>query len=107
MKNNFCGCISVRSSREALGDMFSRELVDGKVRGEFYELLAVRSWAEFRDEMSDMSYGFGRLLGGLVGKPYVHVPGDALHLAKMDARMAEYGCVRSTRFLVDGCCPNG
>jgi hypothetical protein len=106
MTVEFCNCIDVRGFREAFADIFSRELVDNKVRGEFYELWSARSMSEFRDELSDISYGFGRLIAGIFGKPYIHIPGDKLHIAKMSARMNEYGCVRSTRFLINGHCPN-
>ena len=58
-----------------------------------------------RDEMSDIMYGIGRLLGSLVNRPYVHVPGDRLHIEKIEKRVQEYGCVRSKRHLVDGKCP--
>jgi hypothetical protein len=52
------------------------------------------------DEASDCAYAVGRLLAGLVGQVYVHVFGDARHIAKIDQRMAEYGCVRSKRHTV-------
>jgi len=52
------------------------------------------------DELSDMLFGIGRLLGGLIGRVYVHVPGDARHIAKIDRRMAEYSCVRSKKHAV-------
>ena len=106
MKEQFCGCIQVRPFKQSFADLFSRELIDNKVRGEVYELLSARSWHDFKDELSDISYGFGRLIAGIFGKSYIHIPGDKLHLTKMKDRMDEYGCVRSTRFLINGRCPN-
>jgi len=105
-KVQWCGCMQVRSWRDGVADLFSRELVDGKRRGEFYELLEVRSIAEFKDELSDISWGVGRIVGGLFKKAYVRVPGDGIHYHKVVARVEEYGCMRSKRFLVEGKCPN-
>lgn len=59
-----------------------------------------------RDELSDICWGVGRLVGALLGKVYVRVPGDRLHYEKVMSRYEEYGCVRSRRFLVDGSCPS-
>jgi hypothetical protein len=95
-----------RSFREALADLFGRELIDGKRRGEFYELFEAKSFDEFSDELSDISWGIGRLVAGLVGKVYVRIPGDRRHYRKVASRMTEYGCTRSKRFLVDGRCPS-
>ena len=47
----WCGCMAVRSWRDGLADLFSRELVDGKRRGEIYELFEVKSFEEFKDEL--------------------------------------------------------
>jgi len=58
-----------------------------------------------RDELSDIAYGIGRLLGSVVRRSYVRVPGDRRHVAKIQERMVEYGCIRSRRHLVDGACP--
>lgn len=58
------------------------------------------------DEMSDCCYAVGRIIGAMSGKVYVHVPGDARHIAKIKSRMEEYGCIRSKRHLVNGRCPN-
>lgn len=57
------------------------------------------------DELSDIMYGVGRLLGGLTGREYVSVPGDGRHITKIRGRMLEYGCIRSSRHLVNGSCP--
>lgn len=107
MKNTeFCACLQVRSFKEALADLFSTELVDGKKRGEFFELFEVRTFEEFRDELSDISWGIGRLIAGLFGKVYVRIPGDGIHYKKVINRVEEYGCMRSKRFLIDGKCPS-
>ncbi len=107
MKNTeFCACLQVRSFKEALADLFSTELVDGKKRGEFFELFEVETFEEFRDELSDISWGIGRLIAGLFGKVYVRIPGDGIHYRKVVTRVEEYGCMRSKRFLIDGKCPS-
>lgn len=102
----WCGCMDVRSPKQGFADIFSRELVDGKLRGEIWELIEVKNWEEFKDELSDIAWGFGRILGGLRNKAYVRVPGDRIHYEKVIARMNEYGCMRSKRFLVGGECPS-
>lgn len=98
--------MDVRSWRDGLADLFSRELVDGKRRGEIYELFEVKSFEEFKDELSDIAWGVGRILGGFKKKAYVRIIGDGIHYNKVVARIDEYGCMRSKRFLVEGKCPN-
>lgn len=102
----WCGCMQVRPWRDGLADIFSRELVDGKRRGEIYELFEVKSFEEFKDELSDIAWGIGRIIGGLRKKAYVRIPGDSIHYYKVVNRINEYGCMRSKRFLIDGKCPN-
>lgn len=102
----WCGCMKVHTFKEGIADLFSRELIEGKRRGEIYELLEVKSIAEFKDEASDISWGVGRLVGALLNKPYVRIPGDKIHYNKVVNRIEEYGCMRSKRFLVQGNCPN-
>lgn len=102
----WCKCMGPRAFGEAMADLFGRELIDGKRRGEFYELFEARSLDEFCDELSDISWGIGRLVAGLFGKVYVRIPGDQRHYRKVMARMQEYGCTRSKRFLVNGHCPS-
>lgn len=105
-KVQWCGCMQVRPFKEGVADLFSRQLVDGKPRGEFYELLEVRNMAEFKDELSDIAWGVGRIVGGFLKKAYVRVPGDGIHYRKVVERIEEYGCMRSKRFLIEGKCPN-
>ena len=102
----WCGCMQVRPFKEGVADLFSRQLVDGKPRGEFYELLKVKNMAEFKDELSDIAWGVGRIIGGFLNKPYVRIPGDKTHYRKAVKRMQEHGCKRSKRFLIEGKCPN-
>jgi hypothetical protein len=66
----------------------------------------VKSFEEFKDELSDIAWGIGRILGGLKKKPYVRVIGDGIHYTKVVSRIDDYGCMRSKRFLVEGKCPN-
>jgi len=105
-KVEWCGCMQVRSWKDGFRDIFSKELVGGKPIGEIYELFDVKSFEEFKDELSDVAWGFGRILGGLVNKPYVRVLGDGIHFRKVADRVNEYGCMRSKRFLINGECPN-
>jgi hypothetical protein len=58
------------------------------------------------DELSDIAFGVGRLLGALTCAPYRRVPLAGPHIEKVAARMQEHGCVRSRRHLVDGACPS-
>ena len=98
--------MEVRSWKDGFADIFSRDLVDGKRRGEIYELFEVKSFEEFQDELSDIAWGIGRILGGLRKKAYVRVIGDRIHYTKVVSRINEYGCMRSKRFLVEGKCPS-
>ena len=102
----WCKCMEPRRFRDAIADLFSGELIDGKRRGEVYELFEVKSFDEFCDELSDISWGIGRLVAGLFNKVYFRVPGDRRHYDKVTNRVLEYGCTRSKRFLVDGHCPS-
>lgn len=63
-------------------------------------------WDNILDEWSDIAFGFGRLFGNLAGRAYIPVWGAGRHERKIDMRMAEFGCVRSRRHLVDGKCPS-
>ena len=92
---HFCKCLEVLPVRVAIIH----------IAEEAKELFEVKSFDEFKDEASDVMWGIGRLLGALVGKPYISVWGDALHRNKVEARMAEYSCVRSKRHLHNGKCP--
>lgn len=105
-KVEWCGCMQVRPWKEGLADIFSRELIGGKPKGELWELFEVKSVAEFKDELSDIAWGIGRIIGGFLKKAYVRVPGDAIHFDKVASRVEAYGCMRSKRFLIDGECPN-
>jgi hypothetical protein len=105
-KVQWCGCMDVRSPKDGVADLFSRELVDGKLRGEIWELLEVKNMDEFKDELSDIAWGVGRIIGGILKKPYVRIPGDGIHYRKVVERVEDYGCMRSKRFLIEGECPN-
>ena len=105
-KVEWCGCMQVRPWKEGLADIFSRELIGGKPKGELWELFEVKSFEEFKDEFSDICWGIGRIIGGFRGKAYVRVLGDTIHYEKVVARVNEYGCMRSKRFLIGGECPN-
>lgn len=102
----WCKCMEVRPFREAIADLIGLELIDGKRRGELFELFEAKSFDELKDEASDIAWGIGRLIAGLFGKVYWRVPGDRRHYEKVKARMDDYGCTRSKRFLVKGRCPN-
>jgi len=59
-----------------------------------------------RDELSDIAFGLGRLLGALSRRVYVPVWGAADHVTKIADRMNTYGCVRSRRHLINDACPS-
>ena len=101
MKRNyeFCGCWKVRKLKDAWLDMFSLEMKkNGERSGEVFELInAIKKWdkEEILDEISDMCWGVGRLVGGLFGKKYVRIWGDKRHYLKVKERFEECGCIRS------------
>lgn len=88
----WCGCLDRVPLRRACRD----------VTDELLELIKEPSY----DELSDVCFGIGRLLGSLTGVPYRPVPFAGPHIEKVAARMQEYGCVRSRRHLRDGHCPS-
>ena len=93
---DFCDCWSVRRPKDAFGDLFSiKKKKDGKLRGEIWEFLTVKSWDEFLDEVSDSCWGVGRLIAGFFGKEYFNIWGDERHYQKKKQRMQKYGCIRS------------
>jgi hypothetical protein len=87
----YCDCMGVRGVKDAL-----RDILD-----ELKEFVEEPS----KDEFSDIMFGVGRLVAGIFGKVYVHVPGDHLHVEKINMRMEKQGCVRSARAIAagDGC----
>ena len=93
-----CGCL--RNDKGELG-LRLKEIWD-----EVVEVCEARSWEELKDEVSDVMFGFGRLLGYLCGRVYVKMWLDERHVKKIEGRMEEYGCVRSKRHLVAGTCPS-
>lgn len=58
------------------------------------------------DEASDIMFCIGRILGSIINKPYVSIPGDSYALEKIRNRMMTYGCIRSANHLVSGKCPS-
>lgn len=88
----YCACMKPVSFRQGFRD----------IADEFVEMLKEPS----ADEFSDVMYGIGRLLAGIVGKSYVRMPFDRLHVFKIDERMQEHGCIRSKRHLVNNSCPS-
>lgn len=91
-ENAWCACMGRVAPARAV-----RDILDEAV-----EMLKEPS----KDELSDIAYGIGRLIGSLTGRPYVPFPGDALHVRKIEERMREYGCIRSRRHLIGGACPS-
>lgn len=88
----FCNCLTPVSFGRGL-----RQLADEGI--EFCKKPSL-------DEMSDIAYAVGRLMAGVVGKVYVHMPLDERHITKIEKRMQEYGCIRSQRHLINGKCPS-
>lgn len=91
-----CACLRVLPLQAALRD----------IGDELRELRRARTIKDAVDELSDIAFAWGRLLGSVVSTVYIPVPGDARHVKKIHARMLEYGCVRSKRHLIDGRCPS-
>lgn len=58
------------------------------------------------DEASDIVFCIGRILGSIINKPYVSIPGDCLAIDKISERMMVYGCIRSSKHLIFGECPS-
>ena len=59
------------------------------------------------DEGSDIVYSINRIAGTIMGKEYIKVlPWDKTHVNKINERMLSYGCIRSTRHLINGKCPS-
>ena len=88
----WCGCVAPVTLRAG-----TQDIVD-----ECREFLREPS----RDELSDICFGVGRLLGTLTGAAYRRVPFAGPHITKIVLRMDEHGCVRSRRHLRDGHCPS-
>jgi hypothetical protein len=91
-QKKYCGCHKAIASKQAVQD----------IRDEWLELKEEPSM----DELSDVLYGVGRLLGSLIRMPYIRIPGDGLHIKKINERMLQYGCIRSKRHLINGHCPS-
>lgn len=95
----FCGCWKVRGITDSWLDMFGMDRKKNNERsGEVFELInAIKKMdkEEILDEISDMCWGVGRLIGGLIGREYVRVVGDKRHYEKVKERFEECGCIRS------------
>ena len=88
----WCGCFATLPLREAISTTWD----------EVVEFVRDPSM----DEASDIAFGIGRICGSVTHRPYVHMPGDRLHVEKVQDRMDDYGCIRSRRHLRDGGCPS-
>ena len=93
-----CGCLT-NEKGEAVKRL--KEIWD-----EMKEVCEAKSLEEVKDEVSDVMFGLGRLMGYMVGRVYVSVWYDGRHVKKIEKRFEEYGCVRSKRNLVGGKCPS-
>jgi hypothetical protein len=103
----FCKCLEPISVRQRLVDIFD-ELFEF-VCALTMVLIYIVKWAigsahgwqvreaydDMCDEASDIMFGIGRLFGNLRGMVYVSVPGDKLHVDKINNRIAQTGCCRS------------
>ena len=89
----YCNCHNTLTYIEALSGLLD----------EVKEFIAEPS----KDEASDIIYCLNRLAGTVVNKPYLKIfPGEKIHVDKIKKRMDAYGCIRSTRHLVNGECPS-
>ncbi len=73
---------------------------------EVVEVFEAGSWEELKDEVSDVMFGIGRLVGYMCRRVYVKMWFDERHVKKIEERLEEYGCVRSKRHLLNGMCPS-
>lgn len=88
-----CKCHGTLSVKEALNGLFD----------EVKEFLEEPS----KDEASDIAYCINRLGGALTKRPYLNIVGGTkIHIDKIEQRMKEYGCIRSSRHLINGKCPS-
>lgn len=106
-QNQFCKCLAPISVRQRIVDIFD-ELFEF-VCALTMVLIYIVKWAigsahgwqvreaynDMCDEASDIMFGIGRLIGNLRGTVYVSVPGDKLHVDKINKRIAQTGCCRS------------
>lgn len=93
MSMNYCKCNTPLSIKKGLS-AFKDEVI------EFIEEPSM-------DELSDVVYTINRIAGALFNKTYIKVlPGDAMHIAKINIRMRTYGCIRSPRHFINGHCPS-
>ena len=74
----YCGCL--RNEEGEFG-LRIKEIWD-----EVVEVCEARSWEELKDEVSDVMFGFGRLLGYMCGRVYVKMWFDDRHVKKIEAR---------------------
>lgn len=94
----YCGCLK---NNEGEFGLRMKEICD-----EVVEMFEAGSWEEFKDEVSDVVFGIGRLVGYMCGRVYVKMWFDERHVKKIEERLEEYGCVRSKRHLLNGMCPS-
>lgn len=83
----YCECLSRRSKGKAVKDIFD----------EVIEFVKKPS----KDEMSDIAFGIGRFIEAIIGV-YVSIPGDRMHIEKINERMKMHGCIRSERAIAEG-----
>jgi hypothetical protein len=93
---DMCPCFAVLTPKAALFDVLD----------ELRELLHAETRDDALDEVSDVCFGVGRLLGAVSRRSWVYVPGSKRHVLKITHRMEHHGCIRSSRHLEDGVCPS-
>jgi hypothetical protein len=76
---NYCGCL--RNDKGEFG-LRLKEIWD-----EVVEVCEAGSWEELKDEVSDVMFGFGRLLGYMCGRVYVKMWFDERHVKKIEGRV--------------------
>jgi hypothetical protein len=81
MKNKYCKCYKVLSTRKAFHHLINeiKEFID----------------SPSLDELSDISFSINRLLGSLVNKKYVNLLNANRHINKINQRMIDNKCIRS------------
>lgn len=87
----FCSCYKVLTPEEAQAHLHE----------EMVELRNATNIMQKVDELSDVIFAINRYYGALKGVAYFPIlPGDKRHIRKIEARMAEYGCIRSKNHMV-------
>jgi len=88
----WCGCLQPLTFSKAIKNLI----------GDIGKLLISPGF----EGASDVVFATGQLLGSVVGEKYISLPGDSLTISKFRNRMLSHQCIRNSRHLIKGKCPN-